>query len=179
MNNFVGIIKVRNRTLFKSLCATYKVNLLLFAGDKIFVERHLQSHLQAQCAFRVMRSTCPFRPDPDPDPDPALHPTPKAQPPPDFLPSHFRGLPKAVVLVFIAFAFWQRQRKRLQFYGLISGLLWLGRPRPSKWLKGTLGGPQRGPRLQLQVQMLRQRAPGWSDIVYLKCHKYKPTTHMA
>jgi len=34
--------------------------LLLFAGNKIFVERHLQSHFQAQCAFKVMRSTCPF-----------------------------------------------------------------------------------------------------------------------
>jgi len=33
--------------------------LLLFPSNKIFVERHLQSHFQAQCTFKVMRSTCP------------------------------------------------------------------------------------------------------------------------
>lgn len=36
-----------------------KVNCCCSPGNKIFVERHLQSHFQAQCTLKVMRSTCP------------------------------------------------------------------------------------------------------------------------
>lgn len=93
----------------------YKVNCCCsLAGNKIFVERHLQSHFQAQCAFKVMRSTCPFSALPSP--------------PPLSLSLTLSSLCQAVVLVFIAYIFgvfflcsscccccWQRQQSVYHF----------------------------------------------------------------
>lgn len=71
----------------------YKVNCCCsLAGNKIFVERHLQSHFQAQCAFKVMRSTCPFSALPSPPPSLTLS-------------LSLSSLCQAVVLVFIAYIF--------------------------------------------------------------------------
>lgn len=104
----------------------YKVNCCCsLAGNKIFVERHLQSHFQAQCAFKVMRSTCPFS---------AL---PLSLSLFLSLSLTLSSLCQAVVLVFIAYIFGvfflflslllflllATPAKRLPFYGLISGCI--------------------------------------------------------
>jgi len=86
--------------------------LLLFPSNKIFVERHLQSHFQAQCTFKVMRSTCPrLEPPYQPTHQPTTH-----------LPTICPNCP----------SFWPTGScssfycQRSPFYGLVSGcLVWL------------------------------------------------------
>lgn len=145
----------------------YKVNCCCsLAGNKIFVERHLQSHFQAQCAFKVMRSTCPFSALPSPPPSLTLS-------------LSLSSLCQAVVLVFIAYIFGvfffvflllllllATPAKRLPFYGLISACI----------CRHTLKPHQTEGQGQLQEGTAPLRTEGacrvWNTCFHLKTRKY-------